>query len=241
MPDEFIAAVTELLLRAGVQHDDIAALVNHHHRIRRCLKQPAVTVFHLHQLCFRRLADGNVADCHCHQNGAVALERAKHDFDGKLVATLSPSDEFDARPDLLRQRFGGRAQGISEQALGKSFRNDVADLPTRKLRTGPAEKIHCPGVEQYDFTGTVDNYHGIRRRLEKVFENGILEHKSRSGLLPAAVAIKNPQMRGLDLSPNADPQERQLRSWLRPLHTITAKILAYISTMRHAQSTLFVI
>ena len=42
LPDEFIAAVAELLLRLHIQQNDLSALVHHHHGIRRGLQQPAV-------------------------------------------------------------------------------------------------------------------------------------------------------------------------------------------------------
>ena len=42
LPDEFIAAVSELFLRLNIQQNDLPALVHHHHGIRRRLQQPAV-------------------------------------------------------------------------------------------------------------------------------------------------------------------------------------------------------
>ena len=44
---EFVAAIAELLLRLDVQKNDLAALVNHHHRIRGCFQKSAVAAFHL--------------------------------------------------------------------------------------------------------------------------------------------------------------------------------------------------
>ncbi len=52
LSDEFIAAVSELLLRLNIQQDDLPALVDHHHRIRSRLQQPAVPALHLHQMFF---------------------------------------------------------------------------------------------------------------------------------------------------------------------------------------------
>ena len=53
LPDQFIAAVSELLLRLHVQQNDFSALVHHHHRIRSRFQQPAVPAFDLRQMLLR--------------------------------------------------------------------------------------------------------------------------------------------------------------------------------------------
>ena len=60
LPEEFIAPVSELLLRLNVQQHDFSALVHHHHRVWSRLQQPAVLALHLRQMLFRGLALGNI-------------------------------------------------------------------------------------------------------------------------------------------------------------------------------------
>ena len=67
LPDQFIAAVAELLLRLHVQQDDFSARVHHHHGVRSGFQQPAVSAFHLRQMLFRVLAHADVADGRRHQ------------------------------------------------------------------------------------------------------------------------------------------------------------------------------
>ena len=47
LPDEFIAAISELFLCLNVQQDDLSTLIHHHHRIRSRFQQSAVSAFHL--------------------------------------------------------------------------------------------------------------------------------------------------------------------------------------------------
>ena len=62
LPDQFIAAVAELLLRLHVEQNDFAGLIDHHHGVRSRFQQPAVPAFHLRQMLFRVLAHADVAD-----------------------------------------------------------------------------------------------------------------------------------------------------------------------------------
>ena len=90
LPEELVAAVSELLLRLNIQQDDLPALVHHHHRIGSRLQQPAVPALHLRQMLFRVLAHADVADRRRHQDSLGALQRAQHDLDRKLAAVLAP-------------------------------------------------------------------------------------------------------------------------------------------------------
>ena len=81
LPEQLVAAVAELLLRLHVQQHDLAALVHHHHRIRRRLQQPAVPALHLRQMLLRGLAHADVADRRRHQDAFGAFQRAQHDLD----------------------------------------------------------------------------------------------------------------------------------------------------------------
>ena len=84
LPDQFIAAVSELFLRLNIQQNDLAALVHHHHRIRSRLQQPAIPALHLRQMLFRSLAHADVADRRRHQNPLGAFQRAQHDLDREI-------------------------------------------------------------------------------------------------------------------------------------------------------------
>ena len=43
LAEQFVAAVSELFLRLDIQQNDLAALVHHHHGIRRRFQQPAIS------------------------------------------------------------------------------------------------------------------------------------------------------------------------------------------------------
>ena len=47
LPEQFIAAISELLFRLEIQQDDLSALVHDHHRVRRRFQQTAVPALHL--------------------------------------------------------------------------------------------------------------------------------------------------------------------------------------------------
>ncbi len=91
LPEEFIAAVSELLFRLNIQQHDLSALIHHHHGVRRRFQQPAVSAFHLRQMLLRCFAHADVADRCGHQRSFGAFQRAQHDLDRKLAAVLPPS------------------------------------------------------------------------------------------------------------------------------------------------------
>ena len=95
LPHQFVAAVSELLLRLHVQQHDFPALVHHHHGVGRRFQQPAVPALHLRQMLLRVLAHADVADRRRHQDAFRAFERAQHDLDRKLAAILAPPGELD--------------------------------------------------------------------------------------------------------------------------------------------------
>ena len=104
LPEQFVAAVAELLFRLNIQQHDLAALVHHHHRVRRRFQQPAVSAFHLRQVLVGSLADADVADRRRHQGPFGAFQRTQHDLDRKLAAIFAQRRELDAGADLLGQR-----------------------------------------------------------------------------------------------------------------------------------------
>src|SRR3984893_10102511 len=56
LPQKFVAAISELLLRLKVQQDDLLTLVDHHHRLGTHLAQLAISGLHPAQMSFRLLA-----------------------------------------------------------------------------------------------------------------------------------------------------------------------------------------
>ena len=128
LPDQLIAAVSELFLRLNIHQNDLPCLVHHYHRIRSRFQQPAVSTLHLRQMRFRFLAHADVADCRRYQDPLSAFERAQHDFDGKLAAILPPCNKFDPGADLLRQRLCGATSTVGDQAFREAFGNDVLYL-----------------------------------------------------------------------------------------------------------------
>ena len=82
LPDQFIAAIAELFFRLNIEQDDLAALVHHHHRVRRRLEQSTVFAFHLRQMIFRGLACSDVAARSCDR------ERRLNGFHGFPVGRI---------------------------------------------------------------------------------------------------------------------------------------------------------
>ena len=60
LAQQLIPAIAKLLLRLGIQQDDIPALVHHHHSIRSCFQKSPVSDFHLYQMPFIIFARGDV-------------------------------------------------------------------------------------------------------------------------------------------------------------------------------------
>ena len=50
LAQKFIAAVAKLLLRLGIQQDNLPVLIHHHHSIWSRLQKPPVSGLHLHQM-----------------------------------------------------------------------------------------------------------------------------------------------------------------------------------------------
>ena len=89
LAEQLIAAVAELGLGAGVEDDDFSALVDHDHAIRSGLHETAVAAFHLGQVFFGVLADGDVADGGRQQDSFGTFQRTEHNVDGKLASILA--------------------------------------------------------------------------------------------------------------------------------------------------------
>ena len=120
----------------------------------------------------RSLAHSDVPNGGRHQNPLGARERAEHDLDGKLTAVLATTDQLDAGADLLRQRLGGTAMAIGDQAFREARGDDVAHRLAQQLVAGIAELRLGPGVQQHDAAGLVDHDHRVRRCLEKPSVSG---------------------------------------------------------------------
>ena len=167
LPDEFIAAVSELLLRLNIQQNDLPALVHHHHRIRSRFQQPAVPALHLRQMLFRSLAHADVADRRRHQDSFGAFQRAQHDLDRKLAAILAPPDELDPGADLLRQRVCRGSQIVGDQPFREALRNDVLDLLADQFVAAVSELLLRLDIQQNDLAALVHHHHGIGSRLQQ--------------------------------------------------------------------------
>src|SRR5580692_7094902 len=167
LPDQFIAAVPELLLRLHIQKNDLPVLVHHYHGVRRRFEQPAVPALHLRQMLFGRLAHADVADRCRHQRSFHTFQRAQHDLDRKLGSILAPCDELDSCSDLLRQRFGRASRTVRDQPFGKAFRNDVLHFLSDELIAAVSKLFFRLHVQQHNLPTLVHYHHGIRRRFEQ--------------------------------------------------------------------------
>src|ERR1700687_4633767 len=166
LPEQLIAAVAKLLLCLKVQKNDLAALVDHHHRIRTPPQDPAVPAPHLRQMLFRGLAHADVADRRRYQDSFGALQRAQHDLDRKLAAILAPSSELKSGADLLRQGVSGGSQIVRDQPFRKARRNDVLDLLPEQLIAAVAKLLLCLKIQKNDLAALVHHHHRIRSRLQ---------------------------------------------------------------------------
>src|SRR5450432_734118 len=163
LPEEFIAAVSELLLSLEIQQNDLPTLVHHHHRIRSRLQEPAILALHLSQMLFRILAHADVADRRGHQGSFRALERAQHQFDRKLASIFPPPNELDPGSNLMRQRISRRSKTVRDQPFCKSLRNDVRDLLREEFIAAVSELFLRLKIEKNDFSILVHHHHRVRR------------------------------------------------------------------------------
>src|ERR1700730_2286333 len=164
---EFIAAVSELLVRLDIQQNDLSALIHHHHRIRSRFQQSTVPAFHLHQMLFRSLAHADVADRCRHQGSLVALQRTQHDLNRNLAAVLPPPEELNPRTDLLRQRVGRGAMSIRDQSFRESLGNDVLHLLTHEFIAAVSELLLRLDIQQNDLSALIHHHHRIRSRFQQ--------------------------------------------------------------------------
>jgi hypothetical protein len=105
LPDQFIAAVSELFLRLNIQQDDLPALVHHHHRIRSRLQQPAVPALHLRQMLFRALRTLMSRIAAVTRIPSALSSGLSMISMGNSLPSFRRPDELDPRADLLRQRL----------------------------------------------------------------------------------------------------------------------------------------
>ncbi len=144
LPDQFVAAITELLFRLLVQQHDFAALVHHHHDVGRRLEQTPIAALHLRKLLLGRLAHADVADRGGDQDSLRALQRAEHDLDRKAAAVLAPAGEFDTGADLLRQRLRGASGFVGRSAARRSPSELCSSPAGRPVRRGGSRTAFPP-------------------------------------------------------------------------------------------------
>ena len=167
LPDEFIAAVPELLFRPDVQQDNLSGHVHHHHGVGGGFEQPAVPAFHLRQMGFRTLARTDVADGRGHQNPFLTFQRAQHNLDGKLATVFAPPDEFNSGADLLRKSFGRAARSVGDDAFREALGNDVLHFLAYQFVAAVAKLLFCLNVQQNNLSAHVYHHHGIGRRFQQ--------------------------------------------------------------------------
>src|SRR5580698_9548559 len=173
LPDQFIAAVSELLLRLHIQKNDLPTLVHHYHGIGRRFEQSAVPALHLRQMLFGSLAHADVANCRRHERAFGAVERTQHDLDGKLGSIPSPCNELDPRSDLLGQRFGRASRTVRDQPFRETLRNDVLHFLPDKFIAAVSKLLFRLHIQKNDLTVLVHHHHGVRRRFEQSAVLGI--------------------------------------------------------------------
>ena len=166
-PSSSSRRIAELLLGLKIENDDLAALVDHHHRVRRRFEEPAVAALHLRQMLLGRLAHADVADRRGHQDAFGAFQRAQHDLDRKRAAVLAPRGQLDAGADLLRQGLGRGACAVRDQPLGEADGDDVGDLLSEQFVAAVAELLFGLEIDEDDLAVLVDHHHGVRRRFEQ--------------------------------------------------------------------------
>jgi hypothetical protein len=167
LPDELVAAVSELLLRLKIKQDDVARLVHHHHRVRGRFQKPAIAALDLRQMLFRRFAHADVADRRGDQDALGAFQRAQHQLDRKFAAILAPRDKLDPGADLLRQRLRRGSRAVRDQPLGKALRNDGLDLLPDEFVAAVPELLLRLQVQKNDCPLMVDHHHRIRRGFQQ--------------------------------------------------------------------------
>ena len=167
LTEQFLAAIAEALLGLQIEDDDFAVLIDHHHGVRGCFEQAAVSPVHLCQQCLGIFPHGDVADGGGDQNAFGTGQWAQHDFDGEDAGILAPAVKLYPGADLLGQGVFRRSQAIGVQPFGKSFRNDIGDTLAKQLVAGVAEALFRLQVQNNDFAALVDDDHGVRRRFEQ--------------------------------------------------------------------------
>src|ERR1700728_184764 len=217
LPKKLVAAIAELLLRLNIQQHDLPALVDHHHRVRSGVKEPAVAAFHLRQVRFRSLAHADVADCGRHQGAFNAYQRAEHDLDRKLTAVLPPGDKFDPCIDPLRQRVFRGAEIVRDQPFREAHRNDVRYLLPKKLVAAIAELLLRLNIQQDDLPSLVDHHHRVGRRFQET-------------AVPA-LHLRQMHFRGLAYADIADRRRHQdsFNALERAQHDLNRKLTAVLA------------
>ena len=167
LAEQLVAVVAELFFRLQIQQHDLALLVHHHHGIGGGFQQSPVSAFHLHQMRFGRLAYADVADGRRDQDSVRTAQWTQHDFDREFAPVLAPRRQLNAGADLLGQRFLGRPQTISDQALRKALRNDIAHFLAEKLVAVVAELFFRLQIYQNNFAALIYNHHGVGGRLQQ--------------------------------------------------------------------------
>src|ERR1700734_3107438 len=167
LPDQFIAAVSELLLRLHIQKNDLTTLVHHYHGIGRRFEQSAVPALHLRQMLFGSLAHADVADRRRHERSFHTFQRAQHDLDRKLSSILALGNKLDPGSDLLRQRLCRASRTVRYEPLGESLRNNVFHLLPDQFIAAVSELLLRLHIQKNDLTVLVHHHHSVRRRFEQ--------------------------------------------------------------------------
>ncbi len=112
LPEEFVAAVSELLLRLHIQQHDLPGLVHHHHRIRSRLQQPAVPALPSAPDAFPHPYETLVVNC---------------DFTGGVSGRISYSFAF-GRMQSVFIRFVRRAAAATShfQSVRQTVSRDIS-------------------------------------------------------------------------------------------------------------------
>src|SRR5580658_3327884 len=153
------------------------------------------------------LAHGDVANCRGHQNSLGAFEGAQHDLDGKLGPILSPPDELNSRPDLLRQCLGCGTGSVGDQPLRETLQNNALHLLAYQLIAAISKLAFRLDIQEHNLSILIDDYHRIRGRLEQTSVPGLHLHQVLL-IISAYSDIASRSCNKLNSPPNAnDPGE----------------------------------
>ena len=86
---------------------------------------------------------------------------------GNSVPFFAPTDEFDSRSDLLRQRFGRAARAVGDQPFREAFGNDVGYFLAEEFIAAVTELLFRLHVEQDDLAALVHHHHGVWRGFQQ--------------------------------------------------------------------------